>query len=89
MPKKLEDLMAEEERKAWDSLCRYKFEMFGYHASRWVMLNKLLKVPLPNPWSKVVKAARESTGFQRPATPTVHREEPVDRDTPVNEPAGQ
>ncbi len=41
----------EEERKAWDALCRYKFEMYGYHASRWVMLNKLTGKPRPNPWS--------------------------------------
>ena len=57
MPRELKELMTEEEHKAWDSLCRYKFEMFGYHSSRWVMLNKLLEKPLPNPWKKVVKTA--------------------------------
>ena len=29
------------ERKAWDSLARYKFEMFGYWSSRWVGYNQL------------------------------------------------
>ena len=66
MPRKLEDLMAEEEHKAWDSLNRYKFQMFGYHASRWVMLNKLMEKPRPNPWRTVVNFSRETTGFQKP-----------------------
>lgn len=37
-------LQAREEAvvKAWDSLGRYKFEMFGYHASAWVKYNQLL-----------------------------------------------
>ena len=65
MPAQLGALMTEEERKAWDSLCRYKFEMFGYHASRWVMLNELLDAPQPNPWRDLVKVARESTDFEK------------------------
>ncbi len=29
------------ERKAWDSLGRYKFQMFGYWAAIWVHMNRL------------------------------------------------
>ena len=63
MPADIEYLMSEQERKAWDSLCRYKFEMFGYHSSRWVMLNKLLDTPKPNPWASLVSFARQAIGF--------------------------
>lgn len=30
----------EAEAKAWDSLSRYKFQMFGYWAGIWVHLNR-------------------------------------------------
>ena len=49
--------MAEAERKAWDSLARYKFYMFGYHAGVWVNLNKLLRHPHPNPFRTLVDLA--------------------------------
>lgn len=48
------------ERKAWDSLARYKFQMFGYWASIWVHLNQISKQRRPNPWSKIVTAARRA-----------------------------
>ena len=51
--------MAEAERKAWDSLGRYKFLMFGYHAAQWVTLNKLMPVKAENPFRKLVHAAWE------------------------------
>ena len=60
---RIRQLMATQERKAWTSLCRYKFEMFGYHSSRWVMLNRLLPNPQPNPWHELIQFARESFGF--------------------------
>ena len=46
--------------KAIDSLGRYKFEMFGYHASAWVKYNKLLpkNLKLPNPFKEFVDLAR-------------------------------
>ena len=31
----------EAEAKAWDSLGRYKFQMFGYWAAIWVYLNRI------------------------------------------------
>ena len=47
------------ERKAWDSLGRYKFEMFGYWAAKWVQMNQLLRgSEHPNPFRSLVKAAR-------------------------------
>ena len=44
--------------KAVDSLARYKFEMFGYWASKWVSLNRLAEDPHPNPFKDLVKLAR-------------------------------
>lgn len=54
-----EKQMAEAERKAWDSLARYKFWMFGYHAADWVKLNRLGGFNRPNPFLALVKLARE------------------------------
>lgn len=52
------------ERKAWDSLGRYKFYMFGYHAAAWVKYNQLIaeidpSQKQPNPFSSLVKFARD------------------------------
>ena len=44
--------------KALDSLGRYKFEMFGYHASNWVKLNRIIGDEMPNPFIALVKMAR-------------------------------
>lgn len=46
------------EAKAWDSLARYKFMMFGYWAGIWVHLNKISKTKTPNPFTDAVKLAR-------------------------------
>jgi hypothetical protein len=48
---------AEAERKAWDSLARYKFQMFGYWAAIWVHLNRLIGDRADNPFRDVVKLA--------------------------------
>ena len=58
----LEAAMAEAEAKAWDSLARYKFMMFGYWAAIWVHLNQLSGLRRPNPWRDLVSAARERRG---------------------------
>lgn len=55
---KIKSKMAEAVTKAVDSLGRYKFLMFGYHAAQWVTLNKLLDKPEPNPFKGFVKLAR-------------------------------
>ncbi|HLH92044.1 MAG TPA: hypothetical protein VKX28_26730 [Xanthobacteraceae bacterium] len=47
------------ERKAWDALARYKFQMFGYWAAIWVHLNRVGGFKRPNPWKKLVHAARK------------------------------
>jgi hypothetical protein len=46
--------------KALDALGRYKFEMFGYHASAWVKYNQLMpkRYKLGNPFREFVKLAR-------------------------------
>ena len=48
------------ERKAWDSLSRYKFYMFGYWAATWVKYNQLLPADRrkPSPFAGLVKEAK-------------------------------
>jgi hypothetical protein len=46
------------EAKAWDSLSRYKFQMFGYWASIWVHLNRISKSHRSNPWKELVHFAK-------------------------------
>lgn len=55
---RLEHELAEAELKAWESLARYKFQMFGYWAAIWVHLNRIGEFQRPNPWSDLVKHAR-------------------------------
>ena len=56
----LDEAKQEARRKAIDSLARYKFMMFGYHAALWVTLNKLDTKNGPNPFTDLVKLARET-----------------------------
>ncbi len=49
----------EAERKALDSLARYKFQMFGYWAGIWVHLNRIEGNSRPSPFADLVKKARE------------------------------
>jgi len=55
----LETAMKEAETKAWQSLARYKFQMFGYWASIWVHLNRISGENRPNPWKPLVSQARQ------------------------------
>ena len=48
----------EAESKAWASLRRYKFQMFGYWAAIWVHLNLIGGFRRPNPWRGLVEYAR-------------------------------
>ena len=50
--------LAEAERKAFDALARYKFQMFGYWAAIWVHLNHLDGGKRPSPFRSLVRAAR-------------------------------
>lgn len=59
----LKRALAETERKAWDSLARYKFLMFGYRAAQMgygVTLTRLApkQSKKPNPFRALVKFAR-------------------------------
>ena len=56
---RLEKEMKDAERKAFDSLGRYKFEMFGYWSSRWVMLNRVGGFGKANPFKDLVLLARK------------------------------
>jgi hypothetical protein len=59
MEQELRAHMEEAERKAWDSLRRYKFQMFGYWAAIWVHLNRVGGFRAPNPFREIVKSAKE------------------------------
>ena len=48
----------EAERKAIDSLARYKFAMFGYWAGIWVHLNRIEGNKRPSPFKRLVTVAR-------------------------------
>jgi hypothetical protein len=61
----LKDGMEEAETKAWDSLSRYKFQMFGYWAAIWVHLNRISGTNAPNPFHELVKLARQRNGDQQ------------------------
>jgi len=54
----LERAKREARRKAFDSLARYKFMMFGYHAALWVSLNTLDDTKESNPFTTLVNQAR-------------------------------
>lgn len=51
----------EAEKKAWDALSRYKFQMFGYWAAIWVHLNRIANANRPNPWTGLVQTARRQS----------------------------
>lgn len=55
---KLEKELNVAEKKALDSLARYKFQMFGYWAAMWVHLNRLGEFNRPNPFKELVKTAK-------------------------------
>ncbi len=51
------------ERKAWDSLARYKFQMFGYWAAIWVHMNRMCAEKKASPFAHLVREARLATHF--------------------------
>lgn len=57
--KSLNKHLEEAEEKAWDSLSRYKFQMFGYWAAIWIHLNKIGGFHKPNPFADLVHIAKE------------------------------
>lgn len=59
--------------KAWESLARYKFVMFGYWAGIWVHLNRIEGRRRPNPFAELVSLARA----RRNAPPTTHHSAPL------------
>jgi hypothetical protein len=61
--RRLELARDEAQTKALDSLGRYKFEMFGYHSSAWVRLNRIIGDGRPNPFRHIVKAARADEAY--------------------------
>ena len=56
-----EEYRDEAKRKAFDSLARYKFLMFGYHAAMWVHNNKLCRIREPNPFNNLVDFAKKKS----------------------------
>lgn len=67
---RLEAELDEAEAKAWESLARYKFQMYGYWVGVWVHLNRIADGKRPNPWRGLVEVARRN------------RREPKDCDIP-------
>jgi len=57
--KTAEEYRQEAKDKAFDSLARYKFLMFGYHAAMWVKMNKLCRIRESNPFNDLVDLARK------------------------------
>lgn len=47
------------ERKAWESLSKYKFMMFGYWAAMWVHFNRHGGRQWRNPFKAIVDLAKE------------------------------
>ena len=66
LEQRLEAKMQEAERKAWDSLARYKFLMFGYWSAAWVNYNRLSARSRPNPFGALVRLARTVQREDRP-----------------------
>ena len=62
MMRELED----SERKALESLGKYKFAMFGYWAGIWVHLNRISGANKKNPFHDLVIKARELHGSACP-----------------------
>jgi hypothetical protein len=56
--KRLLHELYEAESKAFDSMSRYKFQMFGYWAAIWVHLNRIGEFKRPNPFQSFVQGAR-------------------------------
>lgn len=55
---RIDQELAEAEAKAWDSLSRYKFMMYGYWCGVWVHLNRISGENRPNPWRGLVEIAK-------------------------------
>ena len=62
---RLEEHLNEAEQKAWDSLGRYKFQMFGYWSAIWVHLNRIGEFRRKNPWRELVEIARQNDSRER------------------------
>lgn len=56
---RLQAELDEAERKAWEALARYKFQMFGYWCALWVHLNRISGENRCNPWRDLVLQARK------------------------------
>lgn len=73
---KIQDEMQTAIEKAWEALSGYKFWMFGYHAARWVNLNRLLLLPdrKSSPFRDAVKLAQskiDNSVHNKPLEPTL------------------
>ena len=55
---KILDELSAKETAAWESLSKYKFIMFGYHAAIWVTLNRIHHCRQRNPFLGAVKLAK-------------------------------
>ena len=84
----LVDKLDEAEHKAWDSMARYKFQMFGYWASIWVHLNRIGRFDRPNPWKEFVDSARAGDALRAIRPHEEHPTRPIRRACPPRRPVG-
>jgi hypothetical protein len=63
---RISEAMLEAEHNAWDSLSRYKFQMFGYWAAIWVHLNRISGAKQGNPFRLLVAQAKGAIGPHEP-----------------------
>jgi len=66
---RLQAELDEAERKAWEALARYKFQMFGYWCALWVHLNRISGENRRNPWRDLVLQARKQALYRGEKTP--------------------
>lgn len=78
MRRRLRKDLMEAERKAFDSLARYKFQMFGYWAAIWVHLNRALGEKRPSPFYRLVNLARTIHSAKQGYRTTLYDEDEKD-----------
>lgn len=80
--KTIREHLCEAEKKAWESLSKYKFQMFGYWAAIWVHLNRIGNFKRPNPWKSLVISAR----INKTAASAIQSFEIANRKSPIGNP---
>ena len=59
LKQRIEAELNDAEHNAWTALARYKFVLFGYWCGTWGHLNRISGARRANPWTGLVRLARE------------------------------